>query len=236
MRIPPEISGMSVVLAGTFNPAILTPAWFELHGLLPSGTAETAELHLAHRQATIFEADWLRLEVNANQFIAHVTQEPFVRVSDLTERVFREHLTHTPLQALGINREVHFRVRKASERVAIGRALVPTEPWGELGRQLELDHDRAGMTSLTMSQYPRDAATTGGGQVNITIEPSRRIPEAALGVYVRVNDHYGNENDDVKPNSNVLFMDLLAANFDRSQERSDKIIDHVMSLAELTES
>ena len=35
MRIEPEISGVSVVLLGDFNPAIFTPAWFALHGLLP---------------------------------------------------------------------------------------------------------------------------------------------------------------------------------------------------------
>ena len=48
MKIEPEISGASVVLVGNFNPAILTPAWFELNGLLPEGTAEGADLHLAH--------------------------------------------------------------------------------------------------------------------------------------------------------------------------------------------
>ena len=34
MRIEPETSGVSVVVLGTFNPAIFTPAWFELHGVL----------------------------------------------------------------------------------------------------------------------------------------------------------------------------------------------------------
>ena len=40
MRIEPEISDVSVVLLGDFNPAIFTPAWFALHGLLPERVAD----------------------------------------------------------------------------------------------------------------------------------------------------------------------------------------------------
>ena len=63
MRIEPEISGVSVVVLGTFNPAIFTPAWFELHGLLPHGVDARAELTVAHPQVTAFTVDWLRLDV-----------------------------------------------------------------------------------------------------------------------------------------------------------------------------
>ena len=233
MRINPEISGINIVLVGSFNPSILTPAWFELHGLLPPGTGETATLHVAHRQVATFEADWLLLDVNANQFIASTTQEPFIRVRDLVVRVFAEQLSHTPINAMGINRDVHFKVRNAAERMNIGRALAPLDPWGQLGRDLELDNERAGMTSLTMSQYPGGAATSGG-QLNITVEPSRRIADKSLGVYVRVNDHFGVE--DTSAGRETHFMELLANNFDASHRRSDEIIDHVMSLASTTES
>ena len=47
MRIEPEISGVGVVLLGDFNPAIFTPAWFALHGLLPESAADNAELQIA---------------------------------------------------------------------------------------------------------------------------------------------------------------------------------------------
>ena len=50
MRIEPEISGVSVVLLGDFNPAIFTPAWFALHDLLPESVADDADLRIAHRQ------------------------------------------------------------------------------------------------------------------------------------------------------------------------------------------
>ena len=96
MRIEPEISSVSVILLGDFNPAIFTPAWFALHGLLPKGAADRADLKVAHPQTTSFTADWLQLNVLVDRFSAETTQAPHIRLCDLVVRVFREHLFHTP--------------------------------------------------------------------------------------------------------------------------------------------
>ena len=235
MRIKPEISGIYVVLNAkeSFAPAILTPAWFELHGLLPDGTAEAATLGVSHRQVTVFETDWLNLEVNTNQFIASTNQEPFIRVRDLVLRVFRERLSQTPISALGINRDVHFKVGTAAEREHIGRQLAPLTPWGELGHELQLDDRGAGLSSLTMSQHSRHN-TTSDGQFNITIEPSRQVAVDSTGVYVRVNHHYTIE--EAGADTTLRFMELLADNFETTHRRSDKIIDHIMALASTKET
>ena len=74
MRIVPEISGTSIVLAGSFNPAMFTPAWFELHGLLPQGTADIAQLEVAHPQATAFNAEWLHLNVMTERFLVETSK------------------------------------------------------------------------------------------------------------------------------------------------------------------
>ena len=110
MRIEPETSGVSVVVLGTFNPAIFTPAWFELHGLLP-GVEARAELKVAHAQVTAFTFDWLRLDVVVERLAVATTEAPYVRVCDLVARTFKEFLPHTPLRAFGINRDVHFPVQ-----------------------------------------------------------------------------------------------------------------------------
>ena len=57
MRIAPEISGAAIVLLGDFNPAILTPAWFAMHELLPKAVADSANMEVAHRQATVFSTE-----------------------------------------------------------------------------------------------------------------------------------------------------------------------------------
>lgn len=231
MRIEPEISGVAVVLLGDFNPAIFTPAWFALHKLLPPAAAETAELQVAHRQATVFSTDWLHLHVTTERFMVDTGQAPHVRVRDLVVRVFREHLHHTPVKAMGINRNVHFRVASLAGRDRIGRALAPAEPWGPWRQELDLDGRDSGMTSLTMSQlHPQDRVH--GGSINIKVEPSSRVGDGS-GVYVQVNDHYAVA--DTTSGGGPELMECLDARFDESIRRSDGIVDHIMSLAKETE-
>ena len=228
MRIEPEISGVSIVLVGKFNPAIFTPAWFALHDLLPAGVAENAELQVAHQHITSFNADWLRFEVTLEVCKFETLQAPHIRVADLAIRTFREHLSHTPLAAAGINRDVHFRVRDEAERDRIGRALVPVAPWGRWREELDLDGLHGGMTSVTMSQL-RPAERPHGGRINIKVEPSHRVSDTRLGVYVNVNDHYDIDHESL--DANARLMQLVEDHFEPSIQRSADIIDHIMSLA-----
>ena len=231
MRIEPEISGLAVVLLGDFNPAIFTPAWFTLHGLLPRA-ADSADLKVAHRQVAEFSIDWLRLQVTSDRFAANTEQAPHVRVKDLVMRVFKEHLSHTPLRAMGINRSVDFRVGGLAERDRIGRTLAPVEPWGRWAAELGVDGEQGGMTSLTMCQV----SPTGrprGGSVNVKVEPSRRIGQGRSGIFVEVNDHYVADSGDTGGSSQL--MEFLDRQFDTSIRRADEIIDHMMSLAQARE-
>ena len=228
MRIEPEISGVSVVLLGDFNPAIFTPAWFALHDLLPESVADSADLQVAHQQVTDFVADWLRLQVTAERFSVGTSQAPYIRLRDLVARIFKEYLHHTPLRAFGINREVHFQVPSFTARDRIGRTLAPVEPWGAWRHNLGLDGEHGGMTSLTMSQVDPKGRPTGG-QINVTVETSKQIGKGRTGVYVRVNDHYAIENAELGTAGRL--MQLFEDNFDTSLKRSDDIVDHIMSLA-----
>ena len=232
MRIEPEISGVSVVLRGNFNPAIFTPAWFALHNLLPRSVAENAKLEVTHEQISVFSTDWLRLEVQVRQFSAETLQAPYVRLRDLVTCLFGEHLYHTPIEALGINRRVHFQVDTPTERDRIGRTLVPVEPWGTWRRDLGESGEQGGMTSVTMTQVnPKGRAP--GGQINAKVEPSNRIGQGRTGIFIEVNDHFTLE--DTSSVTGKQFMQLIDSNFDESLIRSERIIDHIMSLASFTE-
>ena len=227
MRIEPEIGGVSIVLLGAFNPAIFTPAWFALRGLLPKSAAESAKLHVAHQQLTVFSIDWLNLEVRTDRFSVETLQAPITRVLDLTVRIFKEQLYHTPLTALGINRDVHFRVDSQAARDRIGNALAPLEPWGSWRQSLGLDGEYGGMTSLRMSQL-RPEGKPQGCQIHIRVEPSNRI-STGTGVYVGVNDHYAIDGMGSEVRSQLMMF--LENDFEKSIRHSDAIIDHIMSLA-----
>lgn len=228
MRIEPEITGVSLVMLGHFNPAIFTPAWFGWHGLLSERTAEIADTKIIHPQIAMFNADWLNLHVQPESFLINTTQAPFIRLRDLAIRIFREHLPHMPLKVLGINREVHFPLRSFGEQNRLGRLLAPIEPWGDWGKKLESDEEQGGMTSLTMTQINPEGRPLGG-RVNVVVQPSNQIGRGRPGVYVQVNDHYIIENVESQMGTREIVM-LLEDNFDESLRCADQIIDHIMSL------
>lgn len=84
------------------------------------------------------------------------------------------------------------------------------------------------MTSLTMSQFDPDDRPEGG-QINVTVQPSKRVGAGRTGVYVEVNDHYAVDHSN--PRSCEISMKFLEENFEKSLKRSEGIIDQVMSLA-----
>lgn len=230
MRIEPEIGSVTVVLVGEFTPSILTPAWFALHGLLPPPVAETADLRVAKKEITVFQADWLLLHATTERLQVEALQAPhYVRVCDLVVRMFREQIPNCPIRGMGINRHVHFPVRGYDQYDRIGRKLAPVDPWGPLGETLGLHQEHGGMTSLTMSQLKPDGRPMGG-QINITVQPPVRIGEGRIGVYVGVNDHFDIDAESNRDAGNS--MRILEREFEISLARSDQIVDHVMSLAE----
>lgn len=232
MRIEPELSSVSIVALGTFNPTVFTPAWFVLRGLVPQGVAARADLEVARADGTRFSVDWLHLNVVVDRFVVATDKAPYVRLCDLAVRTFQEPPPHTTLQAFGINRHVHFPVQSPAKRDRLGRALAPVEPWKAVEQDLGFAGKHGRMTSLTMSQLCPQGRPAGG-QINVKVEPSVRIADDR-GVYVRVNDHYVVDSDG--PRSGERFMTLLTDNFETSLRRSDGIVDHIMSLATTSEA
>ena len=228
MRIEPAIAGVSVVLLGNFNPSIFVPVWFGWHGLISKRMVDTADTKIVHPQISEFNADWLHMQVFPERFQIRTTLAPYVRVQDLTVRVFREHLPRTRLKNMGINREVHFLVESVEDRDRLGRLLAPTDQWGDWGKKLEPDGSHGGVASITMRQVNPEGRPPGG-QVNVTVEPSNEIGQDGLGVYVRVNDHYTIENVESQMATSEI-ISLLEENFDESLRRAEQIIDHIMSL------
>lgn len=228
MRIEPDISGVGVVLRGTFNPAIFTPAWFALHDLLPRAVAESAQVGVVHPQFVEFSTEWLQLHATPDRFQATTQEGPYVRVRDLVVRVFKEYLPHTPVEVVGINRDVHFRAPSEAARNAVGMQLAPVEPWGQIGQGLGFEKEHGGMVSLTMRQQDPPGRPPGG-QIDVTVEPSVRIGHGRTGIYVAINDHY--QADGTSPGGRTALFDRLEEDFEPSIRRANDIVDHIMTLA-----
>jgi hypothetical protein len=226
--IEPEISNVSIVLVGNLNPRIFTPDWFARNQLLTAAEVETAEITIIHPQIAQFKTDRLEVNVEPGRFRATTTFAPHVWLLDLVIRTFGNLLVHTPIFKLGINREVHYPVASIEARNRIGHKLAPPKAWGEWGPKIEAGTGatHGGMTSLSMQQRALDDRPVG--HIQATVQPSGRIKDNR-GIYVLVNDNYELKNqEDVTGCEEII--ELLTRNFDKSLDRSEWIVDQLMTI------
>lgn len=229
MRIEPEISSLAIVLVGNLNPRIFTPDWFARNGLFTAKQTEAAEIEVIHAEIAAFKMEWLALRVEQKRFITETTEAPYVRLSDLVVRTFKEFLPHTPIGRLGINCGVHFDVGSFEARERIGEQLAPKEPWGEWGPMIAAGEgeQHGGMLSLVMEQ--RKVDDRAKGYIRAKIEPSTKIKEGRTGIFIEINDHYEVENADAVVGAEEIIR-ILENNIEGSIKRSDWIIDQIMKL------
>ena len=227
MRIEPEISAVSIVLLGHFNPAIFQPAWLSIHGLVASADVEQPDIRLIHPEIANFSWHWADLSIEKARFSINTTVAPYIRVSDFVAKLFGEVLPHTPIEAMGINRTVHFAVESEAQRNALGKLLAPQAPWGKLGEKLDADPPaRGGMISLVMQQT--NPSGREAGYIRAKIEPSPRITENR-GLFMEVNDHFGLSSPLTEGDGARRIMGYLDE-FDESIKNSESIVDQIMGL------
>ena len=233
MRIEPEISQVVVVLAGSFSPEIFAPAWFALHRILPQSVTNNAAVKIVRPDITVFDADWINVEVSQDLFIAKTAQAPYIRVYEFVNKTLNICIPLVGLRAIGINRAVDFLVKSAEQRMQIGRTLAPIEPWNPWTHKLGLDSMNGGMTNITMSRTgPENRPVLD--EINIIVRPSIQLKDKNRGIFVQVNDHY--TADSTNSSSSMQLSEVFSEQFESSIERSEAIIDHVMSLANRQES
>jgi hypothetical protein len=234
MRIEPEISAVTVVLRGAFNPSIFQPFWLVRNEIVTEDQGNSAQINIIHAQATEFDVPGqFSLHIDPTTFSITRTEAPLILAADAAVKIFSELLPHTPIAQLGINRTVHFSVGSSEERNRIGRLLAPIDPWGVWGTELSdgespnRPDQGGGLKSLTMLQSrPRDRQH---GHVQATIEPSILIQGGRSGIFMVVNDHFQTQ-DAGNPEPAEEMIDILADRFDESVKRSEAIIDQVMAL------
>lgn len=183
-----SIQAASIVIRGQFNPAIISPGWLLAQGLLGPKEALDVRSQAILNQLSQFHVSWLQCQVTEDQFSLS-TDEPaeFERLRDVAAGTF-ETLSHTPLNALGINRSFHFQIPSWEDWHAVGDRLVPKAVWKEV---LHL----SGTASVTVQGNRQDEYA---GRVLITVQPSRVV---SAGVFVSVNDHYVLETVEAQPRS-----------------------------------
>lgn len=202
-----EVDGQALVLLGDFNPAIFQPSWLAGHGLIRQEESDNADIAIIRPEISQFTVGSIKLLAQPNRFqLETLAIEDGPALRDLALSVFRI-LEHTPLKALGINRDMHFKIESEELWHAVGHRIVPKEIWNDL-------LDGPGTRSVTVeSSRPRTE-----GRLTIKVEPSK---ETHPGVYIGTNLHYDKEGPGV--------LELLERIWLDSQLNARRVADTLLS-------
>ena len=192
----PELSGVTIVGAGSFNPAIIHPTWLREKGLIPANLAEDAlENHqsqptISTPQLSTFVADWLAVQVTQEQAVFSTVEEGRQdELRDIARGIF-ELLPETPVDAIGINSDTHFRLESEQVWHEFGDKFLPKDFWEPLFSEGDWlarpDGQHVGLRSMTIEVTRGDSGPPGF--VRTELGPSVRI--TPNGIYAGINCHY----------------------------------------------
>lgn len=197
---------VNLVIKGSFNPALFSPAWLRANGIIGDAEHENAEVEVITQDVAQFKCVWLSVTVTreALQFGTDRVEE-FERVRDATVATL-ELLPHVPLAVMGINRSAHFEVGGVEAWHRLGDTLAPKEMW-EGALQL------AGMKSVTLWGVRPDQHS---GRVQVTVEPSSVVK---FGIFVSQNDHFDLVDVEKQPETRDEFFEVQSAPLDATLEK-----------------
>lgn len=210
---PVTFDEASIVLLGSFNPAILHPSWFARVGLLANGEADEASLEICMNEITRFSLPWLHLEATGERLTFKCSDTShFALLRDIVIGM-RELLPHTPIKKLGINRTMHFDVLDDATWHRVGHAVAPKAIWESI-------LDSPGLKQMTIEGKRTDGLP---GIVNMTIQP---VLPASHRVAIGVNDHY-----DLDDNESTDLLKLLRERWDESLKKSEVCANSIIRKA-----
>jgi hypothetical protein len=212
-----DILGLNVIVVGAFNPSILQPSWLASKQLLRREEAEAAEVEVITREVAIFSTEMFELAVTLDRLQVGAVEAPsYDLVRDLVVGIFR-FLPETPVRAMGINRNAHYRVETEEVWHAFGNKLTPKEIWSDI-------LEKPGMRSLIVQGERTDDRS---GNVIVQVEPSLRMLEkGGFGVYIAINDHL--QLDAMAITTGAEAAEMLEAVWTDSADRAKTITDRLL--------
>lgn len=178
----PEIESASIVLVGSFNPAILHPKWLAHQSLIRPEEAEQAKVEVVSHRLTVIRLSWFELQVLEDRFSATATDPAhFQTLQECVLGIFSL-LEFTPINAMGLNRQMHFRMRKPESWASLENALAPKKPWAGI-----LPGRRDGAPTLQTLSLNGNRDGSSAQSLIVKIEPSFRVQS---GVYMTTNEHF----------------------------------------------
>jgi hypothetical protein len=214
-----ELDAFSIVVLGSFNPAIFHPLWFSSNNLIRTEEAtKNVEIQVVHRNATVFSTEWFSLQVTGDRFAVE-TRDPgkSLLLRDLALGTFKI-LEHTPLTAFGLNRISQFQTSSVERWHAFGHHFAPKESWNAIMKD-------PGLRMLAI-EGKRDGCE---GKITVSIEPSVKVHP---GILININEHHDLpvlETNGSPANRIALFLDGLQSSWEGFVGYSDRTSAHLFT-------
>ena len=225
-----ELSGISVVAAGAFNPAIFHPLWFAGKELVAENAIDEAlaKDFVAVRELSVFTADWLSVQVTLDQAVfSTVDQGREFDLRDLAKGVL-DLLPETPVNAVGINADAHFRAGSEDDWHSIGDRFLPKDFWEPLFEGEEWKRrpngQAVGMRSMTVEAWREGISAW----VRTEVAPSLRL--MPHGVYTGINAHFQLSVGDERGNGFVAAR-TIEERWDSTRQMERRLIDRILEIA-----
>jgi hypothetical protein len=211
-----DLTGDTIVLLGSFNTAILQPAWLEAQGLFEGRSIEVRQ-HINTPPVVILNLGWFVVQVLESQAVFSTTDESPTPgpLRDFVVALFRI-LEHTPISALGMNHALHFVLsedgwNRLAERLARGDEFANALPGARL-------------TSIAW-RLPRDDGLEGN--VNLKLEPSQRLSN---GGWAEWNSHVVLSTPEQASNAGPA-VEVLEARWDDDRRQAMESFQFLRTLA-----
>lgn len=210
----------SIVLVGSFNPAIFQPAWLAAKQLIRESEATGANIEIIHPEVTQFRAGWLRLSVQPTRFAAS-TEDPaqWGPLRDLVVSALTL-LDETPTSVLGLSRSVHVDLGDSKSWHALGHLLAPKKPWEGILQE-------PGMIAVHLQGLRADGRP---GHTFVRVQPSAKYENA---VFVDITNEYVPTDPPSSASSNTpYFLKCIEEDWERiladAKESVDKLVRQVL--------
>jgi hypothetical protein len=209
---------VSVVLKGNYRSIGISPKVLASDVLIGEVEAQEATYELlVPGEASVFQAAWLRCQIQAGSLELQTQQESeHERLRDVAVGILQTYPKH-PISAMGINRAVHIPVKNRKAWHSIGDHLVNNEAFTGI-------FNVSGMRGVT---YWFGRLDKYSGRIQVQVEPSGAV---FPGVFITYNDHYDLTRATVQPTTRRE-ADELAREEDTT-ETVDKIAVAIEVLTE----
>jgi hypothetical protein len=182
----PEKDLASIVMIGSFNPAIFQPRWLGTQQLIRKEEAENAKITTIREEIADFSTEWFNLQVVGDRLQLRSTDPMrYGPLRDLASGILTL-LPHTPVKAIGMNRHFHFSIPSIDLWHGIGHLLAPKDSWNAI-------LEKPGLLSMRIRGYRSgtdrlaDGTPSGRDTSNWKIEPSTVI---GPGLFVELNEEF----------------------------------------------